>query len=364
VKRGSPPRLIFIGGYLGAGKTTLVWEAAKRLMVLGKRVGIVTNDQAPDLVDTALLRSRGLQVEEVAGSCFCCNFTGLIRATKELRYNADVLLAEPVGSCTDLASTLLQPLRSMFESDFTHSPLTVLADPKRLRDVLLGVQHDLSEYTSYIYRMQLEEADIIGINKIDRVDSQSIDELRSLLLREIPKARLRFISCRMGVGIDQWLEEVVQAAGSAPKRIEVDYEVYALGELSLAWFNGDYRLTRTGGSRVTWNDYCRRLLSALQTSLAESGMPIGHVKLLLSTHDGFVSGSVTDYSHAPELMGDVVEASAAGLVLNARVESTPDELEGLIEKALDAVGRADIARETKRSHSKRPGIPQPEYRIV
>ena len=48
-------RLILVGGFLGAGKTTLLWEAAHRIMENGQRVGLITNDQAPDLVDTAIL---------------------------------------------------------------------------------------------------------------------------------------------------------------------------------------------------------------------------------------------------------------------------------------------------------------------
>ena len=48
-------RLILVGGFLGAGKTTLLWEAAKQLSSRGLKVGLITNDQAPDLVDTSLL---------------------------------------------------------------------------------------------------------------------------------------------------------------------------------------------------------------------------------------------------------------------------------------------------------------------
>ncbi|MBQ4277974.1 MAG: cobalamin synthesis protein P47K, partial [Bacteroidaceae bacterium] len=36
-------RLILCGGFLGAGKTTLIWDVAQRLMAQGKRVGLVTN---------------------------------------------------------------------------------------------------------------------------------------------------------------------------------------------------------------------------------------------------------------------------------------------------------------------------------
>jgi G3E family GTPase len=52
-------KLILVGGFLGAGKTTLLAEAAKRLAKEGKSVGLITNDQAPELVDTRLLTGIG-----------------------------------------------------------------------------------------------------------------------------------------------------------------------------------------------------------------------------------------------------------------------------------------------------------------
>ena len=134
-------RLILVGGFLAAGKTTLLWEAARRLAARGEKVGLITNDQAPDLVDTRWLEHAGMAVAdggigdvgvaEVAGSCFCCNFAGLIDASQRLAdtLHADVLIAEPVGSCTDLSATILQPLKEKFSRQFALAPLSVLADP-------------------------------------------------------------------------------------------------------------------------------------------------------------------------------------------------------------------------------------------
>jgi hypothetical protein len=50
-------------------------------------------------VDTALLTGQGLPVEEVAGSCFCCNFPGLIRVAEKLRHElrADVFPVDDIG---------------------------------------------------------------------------------------------------------------------------------------------------------------------------------------------------------------------------------------------------------------------------
>src|SRR5271170_5382577 len=99
-----PLRFILIGGFLGAGKTTTMARLARHYMARGQRVGLVTNDQAQDLVDTNSLRAQGFATEEVAGACFCCRFDDLVRKVGQLQNGErpDVILAEPVGSCTDL----------------------------------------------------------------------------------------------------------------------------------------------------------------------------------------------------------------------------------------------------------------------
>jgi G3E family GTPase len=80
----SRTQLVLVGGFLGAGKTTLMGQAAKLLHAQGKKVGLIANDQAANLVDSSLLRLTGSAVEEVAGGCFCCKFTDLMEVTKRL----------------------------------------------------------------------------------------------------------------------------------------------------------------------------------------------------------------------------------------------------------------------------------------
>src|SRR5712692_7539292 len=92
-------RFVMLGGFLGAGKTTAMARLARYYMDRGQRVGLVTNDQAQDLVDTNNLRGQGFAVEEVAGACFCCRFDDLMGKVERLKDNErpDVILAEPVG---------------------------------------------------------------------------------------------------------------------------------------------------------------------------------------------------------------------------------------------------------------------------
>ena len=102
------PRYIMIGGFLGAGKTTAVAKLATRLSKQGLRVGLITNDQGRNLVDTAMLRSQGFATEEIPGGCFCCRFNSLVDAAEKLTAQScpEVFIAEPVASFTDLLAPL------------------------------------------------------------------------------------------------------------------------------------------------------------------------------------------------------------------------------------------------------------------
>jgi G3E family GTPase len=157
-----------IGGFLGAGKTTAIAELARRLTAQGKRIGLITNDQGSELVDTARLRADGFATEEIPGGCFCCRFNSLVDAAGKLtRANApDIFIAEPVGSCTDLVATVTYPLRRIYGQQFVIAPLSVLVDPIRAERLFgLAPGKGFSEKVVYIYRKQLQEADVIVIAK-------------------------------------------------------------------------------------------------------------------------------------------------------------------------------------------------------
>ena len=79
-------RFVMIGGFLGAGKTTTIGRLAAMYQSQGLKVGIVTNDQASDLVDTHTLRNQGFEVGEVAGACLL-HFNELTATTSLARIN-------------------------------------------------------------------------------------------------------------------------------------------------------------------------------------------------------------------------------------------------------------------------------------
>ena len=138
-----PVRLIFVGGFLGSGKTTALGALAKLLIRRGKRVGIVTNDQSGNLTDTLVVRQMldklDVPVEEVVGGCFCCKFDELIdHVDKILAHAPDILLGEPVGSCTDFVAAVANPIKINYRDGFIFAPFSTMVDPDRVRELLLG----------------------------------------------------------------------------------------------------------------------------------------------------------------------------------------------------------------------------------
>src|SRR5580698_2808702 len=203
------PRFIIIGGFLGAGKTTTIARLARRFQAQGKRIAIVTNDQATDLVDTNALRSEGFDVGEVAGSCFCCNFNELTATVERLGSDQrpDVVIAEPVGSCTDLVATVIRPLQQVYAQPLDIAPYGVIVKPSHGLKILKRVaQGGFSSKAEYIFRKQIEEADFVVVNRIDELPAAEVEELSQLLETDFPGRTVVRMSAKTGQGFDVFCE--------------------------------------------------------------------------------------------------------------------------------------------------------------
>src|SRR5205809_660382 len=65
-----------------------------------------------------------------------------------------------------------------------------------------------SEKVLYIYCKQLEEADIIVINKIELLDGAKEQQLRGALAKEFPGKEILSVSARTGAGLEEWFDRV------------------------------------------------------------------------------------------------------------------------------------------------------------
>jgi len=356
-------KLILAGGFLGAGKTTFLWQVAQKLMKQGLHVGLITNDQAPELVDSALLALNNLQVAEVSGSCFCCNFNGFTDAIQQIQAEvaADVIIAEPVGSCADLSATIIQPLKQHWNRELQVAPLSVLADPARLDSILNGENAGLHPDAAYIYRKQLEESDIILINKADLLSQNALDDLKQRTSRMFPASMIYAVSALSGEGIDQWLEEVSVAKEAGKRLVEMDYDIYANGEAVLGWLNGTVNLR---GEKANWDVFTRTLLADLATVFDRDQLAVGHVKVIAENGKKFVVGNLTGTADTLSLRGSAGESDVVKLIINARVETSPENLDKIIRETLDQLVGDTYNAEVLAWRYLQPGRPQPTHRYT
>lgn len=358
--------MILVGGFLGAGKTTLMTRVAKHFAGQGQRVGLITNDQATDLVDTGLIRREGLGVGEVAGGCFCCRFNDLVNAAQTLltEMQPDILLGEPVGSCTDLAATVIRPLQALYAEWFQMAPFTVLTDPGRLREAVIdGVPSAFPENVRYIFHKQLEEADLIAVNKLDLLSPTGARELQDAVARRFPGTRVLGMSAQTGQGVDEWLRHVLTLPSVAGRHeIPINYDAYAEGEAVLGWLNASVSLE--ADQPADWVAFVHRTVERLHRALRERGAEIAHLKLLLTTPAGALVTNLTSTAGEPTYRGGVTRpTTGANLVVNARVSLAPADLQTAVESSLQATADAGHRAQVLQIQSFRPGRPKPTHHL-
>jgi G3E family GTPase len=384
-------RFVMVGGFLGAGKTTTLARLARFYMGRGQRVGIVTNDQAQDLVDTNSLRSQGFPVEEVAGACFCCRFDDLVGRVRQLEQGErpQVILAEPVGSCTDLVATVVQPLKDLYGDRFEVAPYPVLFKPSHGLRILrpsppiplpAGERGDkgtplprgergrgeggFSPKAAYIFRKQLEEADAVVINRIDEMAPAAVAETAALVAKEFPGVPVLRMSAKTGAGFEALTELLDQQGAFGRKILDIDYDTYAEGEAELGWLNASFRVTAP--QPVALDGLLLDVVKRLAAALRQEGLEVAHLKVIGLSDASFGVANVVSNGTAAELsLSSNARVAEADVIVNARVAADPAVLEGLVRQAVaDAAAQERGKAETVTMQSFRPGRPQPTHRYA
>ena len=370
IKAKKPVKLIFAGGFLGSGKTTALAGLAKRLIQKNRRVGIIMNDQTENLVDTVIVREMlselGVPVEEVVKGCFCCKFDELInQMEKILAHDPDVLMGEPVGSCTDFVAAVANPIKIHYKDAFKFAPFSTMVDPDRVRELLLEeTRTTFPEEVSYLYKKQLEEADIIVLNKIDSISKQETERLVSVISKAYPEKTVTAVSAREGEGMDDWLEDLLSGRPGANTVLrQIDYDRYATAEAVLGWLNAAIMLNARDSFEAT--EFSRKLALRLQEACKEKNAGIGHLKFLITSGGKTMWTNVTNLTAEPLMSGEPLGSLSKGtLILNARVRLDPEDLEKMVKQILDGLFKeTDIRSEEVDFQCFSPAYPEPPYLV-
>jgi G3E family GTPase len=359
------PSIMFVGGFLGAGKTTAIRALGETLKRRGLTAAAVTNDQAAGLVDTSFLVNTGFTAREVAGSCFCCNFEGLARALDEIIQtgHVDMILSEPVGSCTDLVATVIRPMRDKLGDRVDTLAYSVLVEPQRWIDLTTKAdRHPPS--MRFLFDKQLEEADFIVLTKVDTLNEARRQDLTAEIQARFPQAAVFYISAREGIGLEKWLDLARVTPPSERWLKEIDYNEYAEAEAEMGWLNAQVwtRLPEPGNG----NDVALHAAETLRRGVADRGGQIGNLKILIVGAGNFVKCGTTHTDQAPTLDGRFdAPLSEAQVTINLRATLSPDDLSSILRLMVDTLKRAYRAEATiSYLNTFRPAPPRPTYRYT
>ena len=229
---------------------------------------------------------------------------------------------------------------------FRVAPLTVLVDPARAHQLVATPDSDLA----YLFRHQLEEADIVCYSKTDNgVAPPAVEGVAG-----------HFVSARTGEGIGEWLDLVLgHQRPSGRYLMSVDYQRYAGAEAALAWLNWQVRiqLAVPQSPAVVVGTLSERL----EHAITHAGMEIVHVKVLDQAPTGYVRASICASGDEPVADGalDASPCARHDLIVNARALGDPVRLSRAVADCLDMLGgRVDLL--TREAF--RPSAPTPERR--
>jgi G3E family GTPase len=203
--RPEPLPLLLLTGFLGSGKTTTLGHWLTHTRVPLKRTAVIINDFGSVNVDAALLARRQLELRSITGGCVCCqSFEDLVAQVSLLADNPDFDLVwiETSG--------LADP-----EEVLDHLSAPELQNRTVIRRMILvvdGADFPCSWRGRAVQEEQVRYADLILLNKADRLDDSARQRVEISLRRINPSARV--IATRQGEIAPDLLSEP-DASGAA-----------------------------------------------------------------------------------------------------------------------------------------------------
>lgn len=335
-------RFMVMSGFLGAGKTTTMIALGGHMDKTYGKVGIIANDLGANLVDTNLTQTSGCTVEEIASGCICYQMDNTIDKIRRLheRDGAVFVMSDIPGLGVGALDHVYHRLADDCSSWVTLSPFTVIIDPERLR-MLLPEKADihLPEELVYLMQLQLEEADLVVLNKIDLLNQEEIDYDVAFLKQACPDVPVMTISALDGTGIPELADFLVSHETQLKNFSVRDDERFQEAEKTLTWYNRRMFFKQLDGRKIDCNAVIDDLIEGVRMGLIERKRNVPHLKTFATAGAGdFNKCSLLGVDYDIEHTQPFLRAhKKMSMIINARAVCESRPLARIVDDALDAV---------------------------
>ena len=222
-----------------------------------------------------------------------------------------------------------------------------------------------SPKAAYIFLKQIEEADIVVVNKVDKLSDEQCQELIDLVGQRYPEKTVLAVSGRDGDNFDLLVEKLAGTANEHRQFMDVDYDIYAEGEAELGWLNCQLDLASNSDTRFSLDEILLTLLERLRDALVAVDAEPAHLKVLAQSKTESAIANLVGSDVEPELsLASEIQTAAAEFIVNARVAVDPDTLQSVVESCVLQLGKdLNLKANVRGMQCFRPGRPVPTHRI-
>jgi G3E family GTPase len=271
--------VLVIGGYLGAGKTTLI---NRMLSDATQRIAVVVNDFGSVNIDASLIRERHNDTIELTNGCICCavgeSLADVLFTILERSELPEVVIIEASGVANPAAVAAFAHIEG-----FHHLGNVVLVDATHA----LNTSDD--PLVGRTFALQVEAAHLLAITKTDEANEPIVEQVHDLVSSLAPTTPLVLTT---SATLSSLIMNLAPHAGSAITDTHTEFSTTTLSHVSaqdekqlLAFLqnfpssvvrakgvvelaNGDRRLVQKVGSTI----------SISQTELPTTGMVLISLK--------------------------------------------------------------------------------------
>jgi G3E family GTPase len=285
-------KCMIIGGFLGSGKTTTIRKLIEYLGAQGQRIAIIVNEIGEIGIDGDTISDGGVETREITNGCVCCTLRISMEYTiKNLMtsYRPDTIIIEPTGIA--FPRQIKSNIESMGIPDMRFTPIVNLVDPCRLGS-------DAGDLQNFV-RNQIEDAEVLGINKVDLIGQEKLLETCLLLRKVNPKARIVHFSARQG---GEALDKLFGLIGRSSQNKTIHEARNSVEMSGISAYSTEFEITSQEIPLETAVSISGQILDSIRKRVTQLNPEFtGHIKLSFAHKDDFVKGSVTSAYEKPEI---------------------------------------------------------------